>query len=415
MPSRRLASIGLALACLTAGSALAQQDAAAPAEPMPVVIGLAVPMSGFLQPFGQRSAKAAMAAVDAINQAGGIDRGNEPPLLLTVQEADAGLDAAAATAAVEALDAAQAIAVIGAYSSRLTMATTLAAERAGLPHLVDSAIGDAILGRELTTAFRFGPSYAMLREKLAEVIVAHAKSDAAGPIVIVHDQGPFGSKVADDLTEDLAEEEIAVAAALPHPPLLDKPAALAEAVRAAAPAVVVSLAYVDAQMALLRALAARDAMPPLWVSLMGPLSTAPEAAAAVAELGANWVEVTAWPDLAGEGAQALAQGFARAGLPLTADAALTFEAVRLVADALAAVKTVDRQSLRDALLASDFDEHAFGSDAVDFDETGQNANASAVAVRLVDGVLTVIEDDEAPAAAPVPAAGPAPAPAPAAE
>jgi len=48
---------------------------------------------------------------------------------------------------------------VGAYASAICLATTQAAAKHSLPHLVDVGVADQIVERGLTNVFRFGPGY----------------------------------------------------------------------------------------------------------------------------------------------------------------------------------------------------------------------------------------------------------------
>ena len=82
------------------------------------------------------------------------------------------------SAEVEKMNEAGVSAVLGAYASAICLATTQAAAKYNLPHVVDVGVADQIVERGLKNTFRFGPGY----RKCAEVAVAnlHVLNTAAG-------------------------------------------------------------------------------------------------------------------------------------------------------------------------------------------------------------------------------------------
>jgi branched-chain amino acid transport system substrate-binding protein len=50
-------------------------------------------------------------------------------------------------------------AVVGAFASAICLATTQAAAKYNLPHVVDVGVADQIVERGLKNTFRFGPGY----------------------------------------------------------------------------------------------------------------------------------------------------------------------------------------------------------------------------------------------------------------
>ena len=88
--------------------------------------------------------------------------------------------------------------MVGAFASSICLATTQAAAKYNLPHVVDVGVADQIVERGLKNTFRFGPGY----KKCAEIAVAnlHVLNTAAGrparSVMIIHEESLFGTGTA---------------------------------------------------------------------------------------------------------------------------------------------------------------------------------------------------------------------------
>ena len=156
------------------------------AQPKSVKIGVLHPVTGALAYSGQQCRVGAQMAIDDINKGGGIKGmgGAKIEALL----GDAQSTPQAGTAEVEKMNEAGVSAVLGAYASAICLATTQAAAKYNLPHVVDVGVADQIVERGLKNTFRFGPGY----KKCAEIAVAnlHVLNTAAGKpartVMIIH-------------------------------------------------------------------------------------------------------------------------------------------------------------------------------------------------------------------------------------
>ncbi|HEY0886945.1 MAG TPA: ABC transporter substrate-binding protein, partial [Ramlibacter sp.] len=173
------------------------------AQPRAVKIGVLHPVTGALAFSGSQCRQGAMMAIEDINKAGGIKSlgGAKIEALL----GDAQSTPQAGTAEVEKMNEAGVAAVLGAYASAICLATTQAAAKYNLPHVVDVGVADQIVERGLKNTFRFGPGY----KKCAEIAVAnlHVLNTAAGKpartVMIVHEESLFGTGTANLLAREL--------------------------------------------------------------------------------------------------------------------------------------------------------------------------------------------------------------------
>ena len=112
------------------------------AQPKTVKVGVLHPVTGALAYSGQQCREGALMAIEDINKAGGIKSlgGAKIEALL----ADAQSTPQAGAAEIEKINEAGASAVVGAFASAICLATTQAAAKYNLPHVVDVGVADQI-------------------------------------------------------------------------------------------------------------------------------------------------------------------------------------------------------------------------------------------------------------------------------
>jgi len=127
------------------------------AQPKAVKVGILHPVTGALAFSGQQCRAGALLAVEDINRTGIRSVGGAK---LDAMLGDAQSTPQAGTAEIEKMNEAGCSAVVGAYASAICLATTQAAAKYDLPHVVDVGVADQIVQRGLKNTFRFGPGYA---------------------------------------------------------------------------------------------------------------------------------------------------------------------------------------------------------------------------------------------------------------
>ena len=122
-----------------------------------VKLGVVHPVTGFLQFSGSQCRFGALTAIEEINAAGGIASLGGAKLEAVLGDAQSKAEVGAAE--VEKFNEAGVSAIVGAYASGICLATTQAAAKYGIPHVVDVGVNDKIVGRGLENTFRFGPGF----------------------------------------------------------------------------------------------------------------------------------------------------------------------------------------------------------------------------------------------------------------
>jgi hypothetical protein len=182
---------------------------------------LAFPLVGGAQPQGRQgrhpapghrarsptpassAARARCMALEDINKTGIKSLGGAK---LDAMLGDAQSTPQAGTAEIEKMNEAGCSAVVGAFASAICLATTQAAAKYNLPHVVDVGVADQIVQRGLKNTFRFGPGYATCAQVAVNNL--HVLNTVAGrpakTVMIIHEESLFGTGTANLLAQRAA-------------------------------------------------------------------------------------------------------------------------------------------------------------------------------------------------------------------
>ncbi|MEJ2717012.1 MAG: ABC transporter substrate-binding protein, partial [Deltaproteobacteria bacterium] len=181
--------------------ALAVPGSPALAAP-PVKVGLVVPLTGKLAPFGQSSREALEIAVKFINDAGGVKGLNGAKI--QVLPVDAGSDPTSAGSATQRLLSRQKVsAVIGCFASSLSLAASEVTERNRVPFLTMS-FTDKLTERGFKYIFQIVPKASVIGAGQVKQAMEIAKK-VGRPlkrIAIVFEDTAYGSSQADGLNAE---------------------------------------------------------------------------------------------------------------------------------------------------------------------------------------------------------------------
>jgi branched-chain amino acid transport system substrate-binding protein len=234
---RQLASIGVVLACAACATAPTGGAAAS------IKIGAVFPLSGPQAPLAKQEYAGVQIARDLVNADGGVDGA---PIELITRDLTSESDA---TARVEELKATVVRAVLGSYSSSLSMPVSDATQAAGLLYWEAGAVADQLTSRGYPLVFRVGASGSnlgtMSSHFAAEVLAPRlGRSPGQLKLAIVHNLDGYPSSVAAAVNQQAEREGIPVVANVvydAHAP--DWTAVLAQ-VRAAQPNILVLASYI---------------------------------------------------------------------------------------------------------------------------------------------------------------------------
>lgn len=372
--SRRsfLAATAAGTAALAAGTLA--MPAVVRAQGKAIKVGLVHPVTGFLQFNGTQCRFGALEAVKEINAAGGVKSMGGAQIEPVLGDAQSKPEIGASE--VEKFEEAKVAAIVGAYASGISTATTQVAAKYGIPHLVDVGVSDGIVQRGLENVFRFGPGYGIITKLGIERFIG--MNDAAGKpartIMIVHeDSTPFGTGTADLLQKGLTEAGFDVTK-VGHPTPHRDFNNIVLQIRAANPDVVIPSSYPNEYELLVRTMQQQRVAPKGIYSVLGGSGSSYKFLAEFPDAAQHIMDCNHWYNPKSEGALALRKKTEDAGLFYTYEVFLAYTSVMLLADALERSGTDDRAKLIEAIAASDWDGHIMPYGPTKFVD-GQNQGA----------------------------------------
>ncbi|MAS44419.1 MAG: ABC transporter substrate-binding protein [Rhodobacteraceae bacterium] len=385
-PSRR--------AVLRGGAAAAVTVLAAPrvlrAQPAAVKLGLLQPMSGFLAQAGDLARIGAEYAVKEINDAGGIQALGGAPVELIV--GDSRSNAEAGAQATEELNSAGVVAIGGGFASGISLTATQAAARYDLPFLVDSAVADSITQRDLANTFRFGPNFTMATEvALANLVKLN---DAAGKpaktVALVHEDGLFGSGLAQIMQDKLPGLGFEIVEVISHPTPARDMSNVALRLRSLQPDLIIPSHYYNEFVLLARTLQQQRVKPKGIYAIFGGAASSYQFVSEYPEAAEGVFDCNHWGDPSNPTDAALKKEVEAQGKFFAYNAPINYSLVKVLVEAVEKAGAADRAAVIEQLASAEFASGVMPYGMTKFDASGQNASALPLNTQVQNGEIKVI-------------------------
>ncbi len=359
------------------------------AQAKPIKIGVLHPVTGALAYSGQQCREGALMAIEDVNKAGGIKSmgGSKLEALL----GDAQSTPQAGTAEIEKMNEAGVSAVVGAFASAICLATTQAAAKYNLPHVVDVGVADQIVERGLKNTFRFGPGY----RKCAEVAVAnlHVLNTAAGKpaksIMIIHEESLFGTGTANLLARELPGYGYDVKEVIKHANPTRDFNNIVLRIKSVNPDIVIPANYYNEYALLLRTMQQQKVTPKAIYSVLGGAASSYKFVKEFPEAANGIIDCNHWFNPKDKRSAELKKRVEAKGLFFSYEIFMAYTATRLLADAIERAKSADRAAIIAALEQSTFSDHIMPYGTTKF-VNGQNQGAQPLMTQVSKGDIKVI-------------------------
>jgi len=387
--SRRkfIKTVGAGTAIATAGMAGFPLIARAAS---PVKVGIVHPVTGWAQYSGTQCRFGAMLALEEINAAGGIK--SLGGAMLEAILGDAQSKAEVGAAEVEKFNAAGVSTIVGAYASNICLATTQAAAKHGIPHVVDVGVNDKIVGRGLENTFRFGPGFGIITKAGVEGFLAINKA-AGSPtkrVAIVHENTTgFGAGIAGLMTKGLAPAGIEVVEVLPHPTPNKDFRNIALKLKEIDPDVVIPSHYYNEGVLFLRTLQRQKVQPKAIYSVLGGASSQYRFVKEFSDAAQYVLDCNHWFDPRNTDAVALRRKTEAAGKHFNYEVFLAYTAMKFTADAIERAGSADRGKIIEAMASSSWSNHIMPYGATRM-ENGQNTGARPLVTQVRGDDIVVV-------------------------
>ncbi|MQA60234.1 MAG: ABC transporter substrate-binding protein [Actinophytocola sp.] len=378
--------IGVAAMTVASIALVACGGEGAEGEVEDIVIGAVHPLSGALAGAGTTMSHAAEMAVKDLNEAGGIECLDGAQLRLAAGDSKG----AAATGQSEAqrLIDEGSVALVGTYQSDVTQNVSAVAERAGVPLVIDVAVDDAILEQGYKNTFRIQPNATSMGTDggAALLKMAEENGQSIDKVSYIHVEGAFGQSVFD------AFEAEAQSAGVDVEEITYSPANFSDAttvVRQAAsgnPDVILATGYYPDGLLIAKAVQQLNPdIQAVYGIANGAFDNGPFPSDA-GPAGEGVLSANYHYDANDERVQDIRKRFQeRYNEPMETAAVLTYQAVEVIKAALDQACSDDPMEVRNAIADIEIEDPLLAFDGpIVFDETGQNENATVIAMQVLD-------------------------------
>ncbi len=392
-----------------AAAAFAAVPVAAPSilraqTPAAVKIGILQPVTGALAHDGDLGRLGAEMAINEINAAGGIKSlgGAKIEMLF----GDARSTPEAGTQEVERMQAEGVAAIVGGFASPICLAASQAAARYDLPYLVDVGVSDQIMTRGLANTFRFSPGFGKVTQVALDNLTAI--NDRAGKpaktVVLVHEDGLFGSGLAKLLQAELPKRGFEILETIAHPTPARDMSNVALRIRSLNPDLVIPSNYYGEFVLLARTMQQQRIKPKGVYAILGGAASNGRFVKEFPQAAQNVIDCNHWHDPKNPKALALRKAVEGQGKSFAYNVSLNYSNLLLLADAIERAGSTDRKKIIEALNASTFAGHIMPYGPTKF-VNGQNEGATPINTQIQgDDIKVIFPDAFAEAKANFPAA-----------
>jgi branched-chain amino acid transport system substrate-binding protein len=376
-------------AALGAAAAVSGFPAIAQAQSGAIKIGILHPVTGFLAYSGNLCRVGAKLAVDEINAAGGIKALGGARL--DPVYADAQSQPQVGVAEVEKLNEAGVSAIVGAYASAICLATTQAAAKYNIPHVVDVGVADQIVERGLKNTFRFAPGYKVVaRSAINNLHIMNTLArKPAKTVMIIHEESLFGTGTANLLAAELPGMGYEVKEVVKHANPTRDFNNIVLRMKALNPDIVIPANYFNEYALLVRTMKQQNVQPKAIYSVLGGAASSFKFVKEFPDAANGVIDCNHWYNPKDKRALALKKKVEAMGEFFTYEVFLNYQAVYLLADAIERAKSRDRGAIVDALASSTWDKHFMPYGPTKF-VGGQNQGAQPLMTQVLKNDIKVI-------------------------
>lgn len=365
-----------------------------------IKIGILQPVTGALAQDGEFGRLGAEIALKELNAAGGIKSMGGAKLEMVF--GDARSTPEGGTQEVERMQAEGVAAIVGGFASPICLAASQAASRYDIPYLVDVGVSDQIVRRGLKNTFRFGPGFGSVTTAALDNLVK--LNDAAGKpaktVVIVHEDGLFGSGMAKLLQAELPKRGFEVLETVAHPTPSRDMANVALRIRALNPDLVIPSSYYSEFVLLARTMQQQRIKPKGIYAVLNGAASNFRFVKEFPTAAENVMDCNHWADMRKPRTANVKAEVERAGKVWLYNTPLNYSSVLVLADAIERAGSADRVKIIEALNSSTFADHIMPYGPTKFVE-GQNTGAQAVNTQVQNGDIKIIFPTEVANAKPI--------------
>ena len=390
----------LANTAALAGTAALPIGARAQGAPA-VKIGVLHPVTGALAYSGNLSRLGAQIAIEEINTAGGIKALGGAKIQTVLGDAQSQPQVGAAE--VEKMNEGGVAAIVGSYASAICLATTQAAAKYNIPHVVDVGVADQIVQRGLKNTFRFGPGYKIITEAAINNlhIMNTVARKPARTVMIIHEESLFGTGTANLLASQLPGMGYEVKEIVKHANPTRDFNNIVLRMKSVNPDIVIPANYYNEYALLVRTMKQQNVQPKAIFSVLGGAASSFKFVKEFADAANGVIDVNHWYNPKDKRSIALRKKVeAMRDQFYTYEVFLNYQAVYLLVDAIERGKSAKREDIIASLEKSTWDKHFMPYGPTKF-VNGQNTGAAPVTLQVLKNDIKVIMPNTLAEAEPV--------------
>ena len=382
----------VAAAVLTIGmvalTACSSEDAGSETDVDTITIGSDHPLSGNLAGVGGLMNDGAKMAVEDINAAGGIASLDGAQLVLA--DGDSQGQAQVGQSEAQRLISDGAVALVGTYQSDVTQNVASVAERSKVPLVIDVAVDDKILEQDYQYTFRIQPDASSMGRAGAQALAAMGE-ETGEPIdsaAYIHIEGAFGDSVFEAFQREAETLGIEITKEITYSGanFSDATTQVSEALATHRDIIAVTGYYPD-NLLVAQALGSMSNDTKAVFGIASGAFDDTSFPAAAGDAGTEVLSANYHYSATSERAADIRERFEeKYGKPMETASMLSYQAVETIAQGLEASGSDDPEELRQAIAGLSLDDPLLAFDGpIEFDERGQNVNATVIVMQVLDG------------------------------
>ena len=359
-------------------------------QALAVKIGVLHPVTGFLAYSGNLSRLGAELAIDEINARGGIKALGGAKIQKMLGDAQSKPEVGASE--VEKMNEQGVNAIVGAYASAICLATTQAAAKYNIPHVVDVGVADQIVQRGLKNTFRFGPGYKVIADTSVNYLhlLNTLARKPAKTVMIIHEESLFGTGTANLLAAQLPGLGYEVKDVIKHANPTRDFNNIVLRIKAANPDIVIPANYYNEYALLVRTMKQQGVVPKAIYSVLGGAASSYKFVKEFSDAANGVLDVNHWFNPKDKRAWALKRKVdAMKDQFFTYEVFLNYQSVYLLADAIERAKSAKREDITAALATSTWKGHFMPYGPTQFVD-GQNTGAQPLMLQVLKGDIRVV-------------------------
>ncbi len=354
-----------------------------------VKVGNILPLSGPSASVGLQGKQAREMAVEEINAAGGIKSlgGAKIEMLYADSKSDPNVGV---TEAERFINTEKVNVITGAWNSGVTYPSTTVAERYGIPYIVPVSVRDTITERGFKNVFRIAAKDSWWTRDQFQFLDDMKKEFGLeiSTVALVYENGDWGTGFAAQWKELAEKAGYKVVLDEPYPSAATDLTPVVNKIRRARPDALLLTSNAADAILLTNTLANYKVTPKIIIGSGGGHAD-PTFISGCGDNARYIFDIVEWEaDVNKPNAQKVnAKYKEKYGNNLTGEAVDAYVAMYVLADALERAGSLDPAAIRKALNETDYNSGPgmiATYDAVQFDETGQNKNASLAIVQIND-------------------------------